>query len=184
MAREGDGLFKENAVAYIKEFIMNTAELADQPLMRMFSMRHEFPSEWHKFLHPGTEGSEQVLSFTIGKERFPFFVQDRTIVVMKIEVFAKSTQAGDYQMVLSYINSDEDPITSSQITMPQSDTYGGLNKVTINMNDAGLYLEEMDIAGGMNLKMKHSTVPDYTSLATDEAEDIFVVFHYKLGNKS
>lgn len=181
-ARENGGLFKENAVAYIKDFIMNTAELADQPLMRMFSMKHEFPTKWHKFLHPATEGAEQVLSFTIGKERFPFFAQDRNIVVMKIEVFAKCTQAGDYHMILSYIKLDEDTATSSQITMPQNDSYGGLNKATINVNDAGLNLEELDITGGMSLKVKHSTASDYKSLGAEpgEVEDIFLVVHYKL----
>ena len=101
---------------------------------------------------------------------------------MKIEVFAKCTQAGDYHMVLSYINFDEDIVTSSQITMPQNESYGGLNKATINVNDAGLNLEELDITGEMGLKVKHSTAPDYTSLVTEpgEVEDIFLVFHYKL----
>jgi len=181
-ARENGGLFKEKAVTYIKDFIMNTAELADQPFMRMFSMKHEFPTEWHKFLYPAIEGGEQVLSFTIGKERFPFFAQERDIVVMKIEAFAKCTQAGDYHMILSYINFDEDTVTSSQITMPQNDSYGGLNKATINVNDAGLNLEELDVTGEMSLKVKFSTSPDYTSLATkpDEVEDIFLVAHYKL----
>ena len=162
--------FKENAVAYIKNFIKNTADLADQPFMRMFSMKHEFPTEWHRFLYPATEGAEQVLSFTIGKERFPFFAQDRVVVVMKIEVFAKCTQGGEYEMVLSYING------TSSITMPQNDTYGGLNKATINVDDA------LDITGEMNLKVKYNTAPDYTSLATEpgEVEDIFLVFHYKM----
>ena len=127
-AKENVGLFKEEAVAYIKDFFMNVAELSDQPLMSMFSMKHEFLTEWHKFFYPATESTEQVLSFNIGKKRIPFFAQDRDIVVMKIEVFAKCTQAGDYQMILSYIiNFDEDTVTSSQITMPQNDSYGGLN---------------------------------------------------------
>jgi hypothetical protein len=168
-ARENGGLFKKNAVAYIKDFIMNINKLTDQPLMRMFSMKHEFPTQWHKFLHPATEGAEQVLSFTIGKERFPFFAQDMDIVVMKIEAFAKCTQAGDYHMVLSYINFGEDPVTSSQITMPHNDSYGGLNKATINVNDVGLNLEELDITGEMSLV----TEPG-------EVEDMFLVFHYKL----
>lgn len=170
-AREDAGLFKENAVEYIKEFIKYGSERADQPLMRMFSMKHEFPTEWHRFLYPATEGAEQVLSFTIGKERFPFFAQDRDIVVMKIEVFTKCTQEEeeDYHMVLSYINSDEDPVTSSQITMPQNDSYGGLNKATINANDAGLDLEKLDVTGEISI---------VTELC--EVEDMFLVFHYKL----
>jgi len=174
-AREDAGLFKENAVAYIKDFIMNTAVLADQPFMRMFSMKHEFPTEWHRFLYPATEGAEQVLSFTIGKKRFPFFAQDRKIVVMKIEVFAKCAQEGEYDMVLSYINFDENPVpvTSSSITMSQNDTYGELNKATINANDAGLNLEELNITGEMSI---------VTELG--EVEDIFLVFHYKLETES
>jgi hypothetical protein len=103
---------------------------------------------------------------------------------MKVELFARCKQAGDYHLVLSYINHDEDTVTSSQITMPQNDSYGGLNKATINVNDAGLNLEELDITGEMSLKMKYSTALDYTSLTTDEVADIFVVFHYKLDDES
>jgi hypothetical protein len=91
-------------------------------------MKHEFPTEWHKFLHPATEGGEQVLNFTIGKERFPFFAQDRAIIIMKIDVFAKVTEAGEYNMILSYIKFNGDTVTSPKVSMPQNDTYGGLNK--------------------------------------------------------
>jgi hypothetical protein len=187
-ARESGGLFKKNAVAYIKDFIMNAAELADQPMMRMFNMKQEFPTEWHKFLHPATGGSEQVLSFTIGKERFPFFTQNRDIVVMKIDVFAKCTQEGDYHMILSYINLDKDTVISPEdppdlITLTPNPGYGGLNNTTINVNDAELDLDSLDITGVMNLKVKNSTATDYTSLATEpdeEVKDIFLVFHYKM----
>ncbi|MCD4702605.1 MAG: hypothetical protein K8S24_12195, partial [Candidatus Aegiribacteria sp.] len=142
----------------------------------------EFPAEWHRFLYPAIESTEQILNFTVGNNRFPFFTQDRDITVMKIEVFARCTQAEDYYMVLSYINFDEDSVTSSQITMPHNDSYGGLHKATINVIDAGLNLEEMDITGEMSLKVKHSTAPDYTGLVAEpcEVEDIFLVFHYKL----
>lgn len=198
-AREDGGL-KESAVTYIKNFIMNSddLDLPDQPLMRMFSMKHEFPTEWHKFLHPGVVGGEQVLNITIGKNRFPFFAQDRKIVVMKMEVFAKCTQEGDYHMILSYTKSDGSTVTSDSdttdqdpetpILMPRNNNYGGLNKATINVTDAGLNLEEeLDIEKAMRLKLKYSAAPDYTGLATkpdadeDEVEDIFLVFHYKMG---
>lgn len=180
-ARESGGLFKEKVVAYIKDFIMNAAELSEQPLMRMFSMRYEFPSEWHKFLYPA-EDAEQVLGFTMGMERFPFFVQDRLVVVMRMDVFAKCTQDGEYKMLLSYTNHDDDTITSSEVTMPENPTYGGLNKVTLNVNDAGLNLEELNVDGEMSLKLKFGPSTDYASLATDpsEVEDILLVVHYKL----
>jgi len=95
-ARENGGQFKNKAGDYIKKFIMSEAELelADPPLMRMFSMKHEFSTEWHKFLHPGVEGGEQVLNITIGKERMPFFTQHRKIEVDNIDILARTTKNG------------------------------------------------------------------------------------------
>ena len=142
-------------------------------------MRHEFPSEWHRFLHPTPAGDEQVLSFTIGQERFPFFAQDRKIDVMKIDVLAKCEREGEYHTIISY---NGNSVVSSQITMPENDSYGGLNMATINPNDAGLSLEDLDVSREMNLKVKHNSALVYTSLLAnpDEVEDLFLVVHYKL----
>jgi hypothetical protein len=151
----------------------------------MFSLRHEFPTEWHRFLHPATVGAEQILSFTPGRERFPYFARGRDIVPMKVEVFARSTQATTYQLVLSYVDpADPDGalVTSAPLNMPQDPGYGGLNKVTIDSNAAGLNLEELDVSREIRLKLKRSTAADYTGLVTEpeEVEDIFFVVHYKL----
>ncbi|MBI5912603.1 MAG: hypothetical protein HY848_21945, partial [Betaproteobacteria bacterium] len=172
-ARENGGAFKTEACTYIKKFITNDDELKlpDQPFMRMFSMRHEFPTEWHKFLHPSAEGAEQVLSFTIGKERFPFFAQDRNIVVMRIDVFARCTTEADYSLLVSNVNLGGDIVDSSEIPMSRSDSYGGLYKATISVNDAGLNLEELDITGEMSLRLKLAA----------EVEELFLVVHYKVG---
>ena len=99
---------------------------------------------------------------------------------MKIEVFAKCTQAGEYNMIVSYTNFEDDRVASPEyppdlITMPQNAGYGGLNKATINVNSAGLNLEELDVTKEMSLKVKRSEAMNYTGLGTspDEIEDIF-----------
>lgn len=183
-ARENGGLFKKNATKYIKNFIMNRAEQKNQPLMRMFSMKQEFSTEWHKFLSPPIEGAEQELNLVIGKERFPFFVQDRKVIVTKVEVFVKCAleERGEYvyDMILSYfMHDDEDPVITSDIAMPQSDAYGKLNKATIKVNDPGL-----DVTKEMSLKVKRNTAVDDTSLAAEpsELEDVFMVLHYFLSD--
>ena len=146
-------------------------------------MKHEFSTEWHRFLHPATVGGEQILSFTLGKESFPFFTQDRDIVVMKLEIFARCSQAGDYKTTLSLTNLDDDVVISSEINMPPNETYGGLKKATLAVTAAGLNLDELNISGPMTLKLKFNTALDYRTLGTDpdEVEDLFLVFHYKLG---
>jgi len=83
-ARENGGLFKERSVNYIKDFIRNPAELADQPFMRMFSLKHEFPTEWHRFIN-SIDGD---LSIVIKKDHFPYIAQGSGINISKIQLFA------------------------------------------------------------------------------------------------
>jgi hypothetical protein len=183
-ARESSGLFKEKATTHMRNFLLNASGLADQPLLQMVSLKHEFSSEWYKFLHPGIAGAAQELKFTVGKERFPFFVQDRGITIMKIELFATCTHAVDYFGVLSYNDFGGHPASFPEITMGQSDAYGGLNKGTIA--GAELNLDQLDITKELTLRVnRHSasgTPPVVTPLATnpDEIEEFFMVFHYKL----
>ena len=180
-ARESGGLFKEGATTYIKNFLVNDAAHREQPLLQMFSLKHDFSTEWYKFLHPGTTEATQELKFTVGKQRFPFFVQDRGITIMKIELFARCTHAGDYFGVLSYNDFGGHPAAFPEITMGQSDAYGGMNKGTIA--GAG---HQLDITKELTLRVnRHSaseTPPVATPLATspDEIEEFFMVFHYKL----
>ena len=46
------------------------AEGLKPALQRLFSMRHEFPGEWHKFLRPATD-EQQELKIEITSEHFP-----------------------------------------------------------------------------------------------------------------
>jgi hypothetical protein len=179
-ARESGGLFKEKVATYIKDFLMNIAELADQPLMRMFSMRHEFPTEWHKFLHPSVAESDQILNITIGRERMPFFTQHRKIDVMRIDVLARTTESKEeYTLLLSVTGEDDSVMESSPIAMPQNAKYGDLQMASFT----DIPPEAISIEKPMSLKLKHSTSTDFKSLDPDEMNDILLVLHYKLSNE-
>jgi hypothetical protein len=39
---------------------------------RFFSLRHEFPTQWYKFLHPLATDAAQTMLLALSKERFPF----------------------------------------------------------------------------------------------------------------
>jgi hypothetical protein len=181
-AREDAGLFKQKAVAYINAFLSNAAELSTQPLMRMFSMRHEFSTEWHRFLNPMTAGDDQVLKPVFKREHFPFFTRERNIDVMKIEVLAKASKSGDYHLMLTAIDRDDELMTSTQISMPESTAYAGMQKATLSSSAAGIRVEDIDIFAELTMKLKHGTIPNYQSLGNAELEDLFVVVHYKLSN--
>lgn len=55
--------------------------------IRLFSAKHEFPGEWHSFLHPASDTGDQTLSLPLTKSRFPFLFQSRPITINTIELF-------------------------------------------------------------------------------------------------
>ena len=57
--------------------------------IRLFSARHEFPSAWHRFLHPDVDSDDQTLTLALTKDRFPFLFQNRAITINEIELFMK-----------------------------------------------------------------------------------------------
>jgi hypothetical protein len=72
-AREGGDVLKRSAISYLQNVIKGANASG---LIRLFSLRHDFPSEWHRFVN-GTGNFEA----TIKKEFFPYFVQGKTIKI-------------------------------------------------------------------------------------------------------
>ena len=85
-AREGGAMLKSAAIGAVKSLVENAIPL---PLVRLFSAKHEFPSEWHKFLHPTDTATSQTLQLDIGNERFPFHLRGRNITVNQVKLFLK-----------------------------------------------------------------------------------------------
>jgi hypothetical protein len=180
-AREDGGLFKEKAGDYLTDFLKNTSDLPEQPLLRLFSLKEEFPTEWHTFLHPAA--GDQILKVVLGQQRFPFLAQNRTVTVGEITVVARCSDAGSYKLVLSYTDEDDDIVSSSEITMSAKDRFGGLKGATIGATDAGLNLEDLDVTKEMTIKLKRSGAANFASLATqpkNEVTDLYLAVAYRL----
>jgi hypothetical protein len=86
-AREGGGLLKQQATLALEEFIRSEDQ---QGLAQLFSLRHEFPTEWYRFLNPPAgAAAPRSLTLSLGKERFPFLFTNRDVTISAIEVFIK-----------------------------------------------------------------------------------------------
>jgi Tc toxin complex TcA C-terminal TcB-binding domain/Neuraminidase-like domain len=89
-AREGGASLKQQAVAELQSALNAIALDENQKgLARLVSLRHEFPSEWYRFLHPAGATDTQSLTFALTAERFPFLSQGRQITLGKFEVFVQ-----------------------------------------------------------------------------------------------
>lgn len=90
-AREGGAPLRQQTVAELSGLINSFVQPDGQSgLARIFSLRHEFPTEWYRFLNPPAGAAAiQTLTMTLAKERFPYLVQDRINSISSIEVLVK-----------------------------------------------------------------------------------------------
>jgi hypothetical protein len=54
-------------------------------LQRMFSLRHEYPTEWYKFLNPPAAATSQSMSIALGNDRYPFQYRGYNIKITQVE---------------------------------------------------------------------------------------------------
>jgi hypothetical protein len=88
-ARDGGGLLRNNALAQLRELISAGQAIGS---MRWFSVRHEFPSEWARFVtQVPPAGFRHELKINLRPEHYPFWSQGMTKIVKGVDVFARST---------------------------------------------------------------------------------------------
>jgi hypothetical protein len=76
----------------------NGAAFPDQSnLARFFSLRHEFPTDWYKFLNPPASDSVQTMTLSLTRERFPFQYRGKKINVSGIDLMLKFKDIEDAQ---------------------------------------------------------------------------------------
>ncbi|MCG3158144.1 MAG: hypothetical protein DKINENOH_04785 [bacterium] len=90
-AREGGSLLRNKAVENLNALIVE-AQAAGS--VRLFSIRHEFPSEWAKFKSVKIEGETKTaeLSLNLREEHYPFWSRGKLKKVNRIDLFAKTTK--------------------------------------------------------------------------------------------
>jgi Tc toxin complex TcA C-terminal TcB-binding domain/Neuraminidase-like domain len=89
-ARDGGATLKQHAETELQHEI-DAMELEEERRgrFRLFSVRHEFPTEWHRFQEPADATAPQALHLDITSERFPLQTKYLDISVTRLDVFVK-----------------------------------------------------------------------------------------------
>jgi hypothetical protein len=87
-AREGGGLLRNGAIENLKTSI---DEARSAGSVRLFSVRHEFPSEWARFKAAQPAANERAeLSVELREEHYPFWSKGRLEAARRIDLFART----------------------------------------------------------------------------------------------
>jgi len=164
--------------------------LPAQPnLRRMFSLRHEFASEWHRFLHPASAEEGQSLAVPLEAVRFPFRYRGRPLSVNRMTFYLNVKDGIEYP--------DNGSPLEAKLIAPESGTEKGAEFMSSNANLHGMPVAEFDVSaegkgfGVWTLRAEETAIaklPDALKLSAggrvrlnpDAVRDLVVVCDYAI----
>ncbi|WP_232826397.1 neuraminidase-like domain-containing protein [Cyanothece sp. BG0011] len=171
---EGGTTLKTAAIEHLNEYVKNASELSKREgLFRMFSLKHEFPSEWHRFLNPQPETESQILILGNLRERLPFFANSQKVNNVVIESVMLFVPPIDNELTVSLFRFDQAENfdvenTNPTITLDAGAKIGQLKQYTATD-------QEEDINGHWIIK-----VDEPVPFPTEILNDAWLVIKYQM----
>ncbi len=159
-SRNGGGQFAVGASANVQDNLpLGTA--------RLFSLRHEFATEWYKFLNP-VGGADQELVIELKAEHFPFFIRNKLSALqiknMDIFVESKSDPAVNYTAKIKVTTA----AAADTIAIDSDLNYNSVPHATKSLTVA--------TTGTVSLMIQENGSGDFKSLTNEDLENIFILF--------
>ena len=121
-AREGGGLLRNGAIAHVKDLIKAAQAIGS---VRLFSVRHEFPSEWAQFQSQTPTASQRFeLKINLRPEHYPFWSKDRLNGVTRVDILARSTE--QHPVPASIAVADKNDASANKDTLAKDPNLGNL----------------------------------------------------------
>ncbi len=103
-ARDGGDTFRNKVVVPALTQALKDMKLAgensdslNRGLLRAFSIRHEFPDAWYRFLHPEADATGHELTIDLSRERFPAQFQDCPLKTDRLAIVLKLRNLENHQ---------------------------------------------------------------------------------------
>lgn len=183
-ARQGGGELRGKAVKSLNTALASETKFAQT---RLFSLRHEFPTEWYRLQHVADENGDHKQAFSLDKSRFPLMFQGRKLTIQTIDVYgvpADPTVTGATKWALSKPPaipvshfapiSLDDPISLDKDQKKKERLAGHTAKVDVEVND-------LDASGSNADWTIKVNKPDVNTSLTN-LKDILILCHYSVAS--
>jgi hypothetical protein len=172
-ARNGGDVLKQKASGELLSAINPDEAAATEGMARMFSLRHEFPTEWHQLMSGANQNpaGDSLGFFAITKNRFPFLFGQRKIQISAVDLYA---------VPKSDAKSPEFPALTIKLPGGTSTMGAGVNigqllaKVMTPQNT--LAVDAKEASARWEFKIPKASVAKFQR----DIDDILMVCHYKL----
>ncbi len=160
----GDALRSDSSTSLQTKINTLLVSLKDTGLMRLFSARHEFPTQWYAFLN-GAAGVDQVLTLNVTQDRFPYFASVATLKIKSIELVADTSLAS-----INAIQAAPAPLNAPPLNFTKDGYYGSMLRLTLDYSASKKAPGTWTIT---NPKAK-------PALTGDLVNDLILIVHYEV----
>lgn len=177
-AREDAGPFKNGAITHLRTYMYQDGA---RPSLRMFNLRQEFPTQWHRFLKPTNPDEGNVFELKMSSSLFRILDKDKTLKINTILLLARCMDGEPYNIDMTLPL----PVGSNTITLAKIQKLGGLHangEKGKDVSEPGILIVPTDPPAVWQLKM---TRPGGGNLQENpvtkemEVEDVFLVVGYE-----
>jgi hypothetical protein len=178
-ARDGGGLLRQAAEDHLEAAFNGLATGEGAPgLVQSISARHDFPTAFHRFLHPEADAQEQAMRLDIGANRFPYLFKGREIrvdgfrVLLRLADALEGASAGGTVLTLSH------PGGETAIDFDGSSTFGnvhGVDSGPVTTGPGEWRLAVSSVGAGL--------ADENGRLAPEVIEDIQILLHYTVATE-
>jgi hypothetical protein len=176
-ARGSSGLLKEQAVQELDSAINTFIRTEGEGRAQIFSLRHQFPNQWHEFLNPvDPKPGDNTVTLALTQERFPFLFQSRSITVEQVDVLLKTNskfipENATFRLTLAVGDTapspdDQPPVEDTKL----NDWHGLWHRFDIFNAPPGNWT--------INAWLDDAGTP--APLTADAIEELFLVCHYSV----
>ncbi|MBD1822981.1 peptidoglycan-binding protein [Cyanobacteria bacterium FACHB-DQ100] len=188
-AREGGAILKDEAKKALKQEIEN---VTNSRLVRLFSLKHEFPADWHRFLRPTAPAANQPVAHSMNirldQERFPFHLRGQKLFLNSAVLFLKVKEDFSYSTpkLKIYLNNDAgneftldgSPVTGLPYAKPKIAPSSIPTSLALNIREGDLptstdssstWWQRLEINGVNRSRLKPEAI-----------EDIWIIFYYSI----
>jgi hypothetical protein len=167
-ARDGGETLKTSARADLRSALNKIVRAGnEQGFARLFSLKQEFPSEWHRLTGTGTAGVMSA-DFVITKNRFPFLFGNKDITIKNVSLYAVPTPRAQQRTF---------PLL--KVFVPKNATEVSLSDTSVGSLPGKTFTADVVVAAGdADAKWKFET-PNAVEFQ-QVVDDILMVCHYTL----
>jgi len=178
-ARDGGDVLKDRARTALGQRLQGNNGAV---LTRLFSLKHEFPTRWYRFLHPVDDPATIELDLT--QERFPFQLRGKKIEISELSLFLKTK--GDVNNPLLKVNLGQKDI--GDLDKPQASVTPLTQAGGVQFDSTGSPIAGLPFCPPQNVSLPAPSVlaisaakNQIDSLAqNNEIDDIWLVCRYSV----